>query len=186
MTFEKILKLINTLIPLVTVVVSGCFIPSILDYWKYRKLRGCYNSLVSYFDKFCRSLGGISFCTFRETHFANDAEMESLITADKDKPALTDAKNWLNTHFSQVITNLNVARTTLGLESGKFYFSRHFIGSCSAELLVILTVSSNTATLQAFCRGEWTFPKRKKKSKLYRMRVRLFGYPRNDYSIMLV
>ena len=186
MCFDRILKVINVVMPLITVVVSCCFVPSILDWWRYRKVRSCYNSLFAYFDKFCRSLGGVGICTIRETHFANDAEIESLISTDKDKSALTDAKNWQNTHFAQVITNLNVARSKLGLESGKFYFSRYFINNSYDELLVVLTVNGSTANMQAFCRGKWILPASKRKSKLHKLRIKLFGYPRPEYSIMLV
>jgi hypothetical protein len=57
-------------------------------------------------------------------------------------------------------------------------------------LLAILTVNKNTTEMQAFYRGDWEFPKNKKKSKLQqrlnRVKIKFWGYDRHDYSIMLV
>ena len=186
MCFDRILKIIDAIMPLITVVVSCCFAPSILDWWRFRKVRSCYNSLLSYFNKFCHNLGGIGICTIRESYFENDSDIEMLINEDKNNPAFTDEKNWGHERFCQIVTALNTARSKIDLESGKFYFSRYFINNSHGELLVVLTVNGNTANMQAFCRGKWILPASKGKSKLHKLRIKLFGYPSPEYSIMLV
>jgi hypothetical protein len=187
MWFDRILEVIKTIMPLIMVIGTGLVVPGLLEWWNIHKVRCCYRSLLAYFNKFCRSLGnGINPCTFREVCFDKDSDIESLISNDQTTPAFTEAKGWLPTHSCQCKTALNAARTKAGLGSGKFYFSQHFINKNYGELLVVLTVSNNTANMQAFCRGDWMIPKNNKKSRLRRTKVKLFGYNYPDYSIMLV
>ena len=141
--------------------------------------------MISCFDKFCYRLGGTCPYIVRETTFDNDSAINTLIDMDKNKPVPAEEQNWADSQICPVLTNLNDARTKLGLGSGKFYLSRYFcINGC--ELLVVLTVNGNTANMQAFNRGKWAFPKREKKSKLHKVRVKLFGAHRYEYSNMLV
>ena len=184
MCFDKILEVLKTIMPLLTVFLSGCVVPSLVDWWEFRKMRRYHRSLFSHLNKFCRSLGGTSRFTEREICFDNDSDIEALIQKDKDKPSPTEVQGWIDTHICHFRTALNAIRKKHDLESGKFYFSRHFLGKNYSELLVVLTVSGNTATLQTFTRGPWEMPQTKKKTKL--CKTKLFGYGYPEYSIMLV
>jgi hypothetical protein len=192
MWFDRILGVIKTIMPLTggigTAIVTGLVVPGLLEWWKIRKVRCCYRSLLSLFDKFCRSLGsGTGPCTVREEYFDRDSDIESLINKDQTTPAPAGVQSWLQTHACKLRTALNAARIKAGLESRNFYFSRHFLNNKYGELLVVLTVSGNTADMQAFCRGEWVFSKPKKKAKWWRkIKVKIFGYDHPDYSIMLL
>jgi hypothetical protein len=192
MCFQKIIDIVNAVMPLIAVFVAGLYCHVLLDKWYSRKMRCCYNSLISCFDKFCRNLGCKSLlCTFREDYFDNDSDIESLIKDAQSAPPPPTDQNWRNAVLRyQFKTALNNARTKVGLEARNFFLSRHFLNNKYGELLAVLTVNKNTAEMKAFYRGDWECPKNKKKSKLQkwlnRIKIRFFGYDRPDYSIMLV
>jgi hypothetical protein len=186
MYFDRILEVTNTLMPLITVIVTGLVLPGLLEWWKFHKVRCCYRALLSCFDKFCRSPGSRTYPTFREEYFDNNSDIECLINKDKTTSVSADAQGWQQTHACTLRTALNDARKKAGLESGKFYFSQHFLNNKGGRLLVVLTVSGNTADMKAFCRGEWVLPKTKDVPKLRRIKEKFFGYSHPDYSIMLV
>ena len=192
MCFQKIIAIINTVIPLIAVIVAGIFCPILLEKWYSRKMRCCYNSLISSFDKFCRSLGCRSLlCTVREDYFDKDSDIESLIKAAQSTPSPSIEQVWKDSFsYRQFKTALNNARTKAGLEARNFFLSRHFLNNKYGELLAILTINKNTVEMKAFYRGDWEDPKKKKKSKLqqrlHRIKIKLSGYDRPDYSIMLV
>jgi hypothetical protein len=187
MWLDRMLEVITILMPLITVIVAGLVVPGFLEWWKLHKVRCCYRSLLSCFDKFCHSLGsGTGPCTFREEYFDKNSDIENLINKDQTTSSSRDVQGWLPTHACKLRTVLNTTRMKAGLESGNFYFSKRFLNNKNGELLMVLTVSGNTADMQAFCRGEWVFPKTKSISRLRRIKVKFFGYGRPDYSIMLV
>jgi hypothetical protein len=188
MWFDRILEVAKIAMPLITVVVTMFFVPRLLEWWSIRKVRRCYRSLLSHFDRFCRSLGSRtgSYPTVREEYFDKDSDIEILINKDKTTPTSTDAQGWQQTHACKVRTALNAARIKAGLESGKFYYSQSFLNNKNGRLLVVLTVNGNTADMQAFCSSEWVLPKTKAISKLRRIKIKFFGYDRSDYSIMMV
>jgi hypothetical protein len=187
---------IEVIIPIIKAAVTGIGAmivgPFLLDRWKSRKVRFCYHSLISHFDKICRSLGSGTFISAdRETYFETDSNIESLIKLDQNTPSTNEGgPYWGLRNRFEFRTALNTSRIQAGLETGNFYFSRHFLNNKCGELLVVLTVKKNTATIQAFDKGEWIFPKNKQKSKLQhrlrRIKIKFFGYDRPDYSIMLV
>jgi hypothetical protein len=191
MTYDNILAVIKTIMPLLTVaataIVTGLVVPGLLDKWQFRSVRRCHRSLLAYFDKFCRSLGcGNLLPTTRETYFNTDADITELL--EKDQYIDSSGNNqWAETNVWQVRTALNAARIKAGLGSGKFYLSRSFQNSKNGRLLAVLTVKENTAEIKAYLMGDW---KSKSKSQLqYRLRrikVKFFGYDRPDYSLMLV
>jgi hypothetical protein len=192
MLFDKILEVAKTFMPLITgigtAVVTGFVLPGFLDRWAFRKIRRCYRSLLSNYNKFCRSLGsGTGPCTVREVCFDKVSDIEELIKKDQDKPESREPQEWMETNFWQCWTALNAARVKAGLESRQFYFSRYFLGKNDSRLLVVLIVKDNSAEMRAFCRGKWEFPpKTKTGSALRQIKARFFGYDRFDYSIMLV
>jgi hypothetical protein len=192
MVFQRTLDIVNAVMPLITVVVAGLFCPVLLERWNSRKIRCCYHSLLSRFDKFCRSLGcGSLMSTVREDYFENDSDIEHLIKVAQSIPSFSADQNWGSVSlYCQIKTSLNDARSKAGLGARNFYLSRYFLNNRYGELLVVLTVNKNAAEMQAFCRGDWGCPKNKYKSKLqrrlHRIKVKFFGYDRPDYSIMLV
>jgi hypothetical protein len=195
MIFCRIITVIETLMPLIagigTAIVAGFFVPGIADRWASRKVRHNYRTLLSNFDKFCRSLGSetIAYPTIREEYFKTEDDVAKLIESDKSiTPSIVG--NWVKIDHLTFKTALNTSRSKAGLGSGNFYFSRHFLNDKCGELLAVLIIKDNIAKIKAFYRGDWSFPKKKKKSKLqrwlHRVKVRFFGYDRPDYSIMLV
>ena len=164
--------------PLFAVIVTCLFCPVFLEKWYLRKLYCCYNSLISSFDKFCRSLGcRCPKCTIREDYFDNDTDIESLIKNVQDIQSHSTDQNWkCSSLYFEFKTTLNTVRTKVGLEARNFFISRHFLNNKYGELLAVLTIDKNTAKMQAYYRGDWEHPKNKKKSK-----------PQHpDYSIMPV
>jgi hypothetical protein len=189
MYFDRILEVAKAIMPFFTGVgtalITGLILPGFLEWRSIRKVRCCYRSLLSSFDEFCRSLGsGSGSHTIREEYFDKDAGVDAFIKKDQS------ASGWMETNFCHLMTALNSARVKAGLESRNFYFSRHFIKDTYGELLVVLTVSGNTAEIRAFCRGQWVFPEKKKILKtqrfLRKIKTKFFGYDRPGYSIMLV
>jgi hypothetical protein len=191
MCFDRVLKIVQTVMPLLTVVVSALFIPYLLEKLKYLNLRCCYNSLFSYYDKICLSLGTKSFLyNFREDTFDSDPEIESLIKSDQDAAPSGTQVNWLPMYDYKIKTALNNARIKAGLGEGRFYYSRHFTNDNCGELLILLIIIKNSAEIHVFKRGEWEFQKvkthNKRNSKCHSFKIGLFGYKRSEYSIMLV
>jgi len=192
MCFQEIIAIVNAVMPLIAVVVAGLLCPVILDRWYSRKMHCCYNSLISSFDKFCRSLGcKCLISTVRENYFDKDSDIESLIKTAQNTPSPSADQNWRNVPSRyQFKTALNNTRTKAGLEARNFFLSRHFLNNKYGELLAVLTVDKNTAEMKAFYRGDWEYQKKKKMSKLqqllHRIKIKFFGYDRPDYSIMLV
>ncbi|GHV78971.1 hypothetical protein AGMMS49944_07620 [Spirochaetia bacterium] len=187
MCFDRILAVVDTLMPLIAVIAAGLTVPKFLDWWAYHKVRSCYHSLLSYFDKVCRDLGCKGPCELREEPFEAVSDVESFIQADKDRHKPIKNQYWGESHRYNVRSSLNYSRTKAGLDNRNFYLSRYFMNNQFGELLVILTVINNTAEIKAFSRGDWIFPKASNlKRRLRRIRVKFFGYKHDDYSIMLV
>jgi len=196
MCFQKVIAIINAVMPLITVIIAGVFCPTLLDKWHSCKIRCCYNSLISCFDKFCRNLGCRCLLrTFQEDYFDKDSDIESLVNNAKNTPFSSINQGWKNlSSYHQFKTALNNARTKAGLEARNFFSSRHFVNEKYGELLAVLIVNKNTAEIKAFCRGDWELPKRRIKLQqrlhrckiMHRIKIKLFGYDRPDYSIMLV
>jgi hypothetical protein len=182
MYFDRILAVANAVMPLITVIVTGLVVPGLLEWWKIRKVHCSHRALFAYFDKICRSFGPKTYPTVREERFENDADLERLIASAKD----TDAQSWQETNCWQFKTALNIARIKAGLESGNFFHSRHFLNKKHGEQLAILTVQDNTAKIHTFCKDPWELPKSKNKPALHSIKVKLLGYDRPDYSVMLV
>jgi len=196
MCFQKVIAIIDAVIPLIAVVVTGLFCPILLDKWHSRKIRCCYNSLISCFDKFCRNLGCKHLpCTVREDYFDKDSDIESLIKTAQDTPSPFSDQGWRHSFPYRLFeTALNNARIKAGLEARNFFMSRHFLNNKYGELLVVLTVNQNSAEMQAFYRSDWELPKKRSKLQqrlhrckiMHRIKIKFFGYDRPEYSIMLV
>jgi hypothetical protein len=181
------LEVIKTFMPLIPTIGKELIGPDLLYRWKYRNVHRCYNSLLSHLNKRCLSLGtGTLFSTDRENRFEKEADIESLIKNVQDTQSSTEAQHWVLTHRYQFKTAFNAARAKIGLESGKFYYIRHFRGKNHSELMAVLTVNGNTAEIQVYNRGPWKFPKKRNMPRwLHRLKLKFIGYVPPDHSIML-